>query len=193
MRSEAMTSRPELDARPITVSDYHRMIEAGILDEDEHVELLEGVIVKVSPQGPRHAVVIQRLTALLIRQLSSEYAVRPQLPLSLGEASEPEPDLAVVDAAEAASTERHPSHALLVIEVADDSLRKDRLVKASLYAAFDIPEYWIVDLAGRRIEVHRHPDAEARRYRTSLVFGTGQELRCSSVPAVTVRVDEIVP
>jgi len=190
---EPMTSRLELDRRPITVADYHRMIEAGILDEDEHVELVEGVIVTVGPQGPRHAVVIQRLTALLIRQLGSQHAVRPQLPLTLGEASEPEPDLAVVDVAEAASTERHPGHALLVIEVADASLRKDRLVKASLYAAFGISEYWIVNLTGRRIEVHRDPDAAGRRYRTILEFSGDQELRCSSVPAIGVRVDEIIP
>lgn len=83
------------------------MIDAGILDESEHVQLVDGLLVAMTPQGTPHAYAIQRLTTLLIRALGDEYAVRPQLPLTLGRDSEPEPDLAVVGADDARSRE-HP-------------------------------------------------------------------------------------
>lgn len=186
-----ISSLPGLQPRRISVADYHRMIEAGILDEDERVELLEGVIVAVSPQNRPHAFAIQRLNALLVRQLGSRFAVLPQLPLTLGAESEPEPDLAVVEAAAAASNEVHPRGALLVIEVADDSLRKDRVVKGPLYARSGVPEYWIVNLPERCVEVHRDPDADQGRYLRVAVVGRGEELRCLSVPGLTVPLGEI--
>jgi Uma2 family endonuclease len=186
------SSLPELEPRRLSVADYHRMIEAGILDEDERLELLEGVIVAVSPPNRPHAYVIQRLNALLVRQLGPRYAVLPQLPLTLGEQSEPEPDLAVVDAAAAASKEAHPSQAFLVIEVADDSLRKDRLVKGPLYARFGVPEYWIVNLPERCVEVHRDPDVVAQRYRSVSVVRPGEALESDSVPGLKLRTEEVL-
>jgi Uma2 family endonuclease len=128
--------------RRIAVGEYHRMIEAGILGEDEHVQLIAGTLVAMTPQGSRHAVVIQRLTAALVRAVGGDLAVRPQLPLTLLEDSEPEPDLAVVRAADAPFDGPHPRGALLVVEVAGDSLRLDRESKATLYARAGIPEYW---------------------------------------------------
>src|SRR4249920_2907795 len=89
--------------RRIRVDEYHRMIEAGILGEDEHVQLVDGMLVAMSPQGRPHAFVIQELTGLLVRALSDEFKVLTQLPLTLDDDSEPEPDLAVVHARDAAS------------------------------------------------------------------------------------------
>jgi Uma2 family endonuclease len=154
--------------RRFTVDEYHKMIKAGILDEDEHVELLEGLIVvaRVSPQGRPHAYAIQELTRFLARHLADEYRVRPQLPVTLGNRNEPEPDLAVVHVEDARSSKRHPETALIVMEVADSSLRKDRLLKAPLYARFGVPEYVIVDVDRRTFEVHREPDPAGARYRT---------------------------
>ena len=130
------------------------MASAGIFDEDERVELLEGVIVAMTPQSAPHARRIQWLTRFLVRTLGDEYAVRPQLPLTLGERNEPEPDLAVVRT-DATSEDRHPQTAVLVIEVAGDSLRRDRRVKAAVYARAGIPEYWVVNLEARAVRPSR--------------------------------------
>lgn len=179
-------------ARRISVDEYHRMIEAGILDEDEHVELLEGVIVSVSPQGRPHARVIQWLNRHLVKTLGDEYAVLPQLPLTLGGFSEPEPDPAVVRAADAASGEEHPTTALLVVEVARDSPRKDRAVKGAIYARHGIPEYWIVNVKDGCVEVYREPDAQAGRYRDMSTLHTADTLASTAVPGLSVALTELL-
>ena len=174
--------------RRITVREYHRMIEAGILGEDERVELLAGTLVAMTPQGSRHAVVIQRLTAALVRTVGDELAVRPQLPLTLLEDSEPEPDLAVVRAVDAPLEGPHPRSALLVIEVAGDSLSIDRQSKATLYARAGIPEYWIVNLGASSIEALSEPDRVAGVYRSNDVVVAGQTLGARSVPGLKIDV-----
>ncbi len=178
-------------AHRLSVDEYHRMLEAGILDEDDRVELLEGVIVRMSPRSPPHAHVIQRLTRHLNRTLGDEYVVLPQLPLTLGDFSEPEPDLAVVRAEDAASAEEHPRTACLVIEVAKATLRKDRQLKAGLYARFAIPEYWIFNMKERCVEVHRDPDPDAGRYRTALTCAPDATLESSAVPGLRVALGEL--
>ena len=125
-----------LEPRRFTVDEYHRLIAAGILDEDEHVELLEGVITQMSPQGVPHSRVIRRLNRWLARSLGDEYELFVQLPLTIGDHNEPEPDLAVVKAEEAPTP---PSTAVLVVEVSRGSLRIDRKVKASVYPARAYP------------------------------------------------------
>ena len=174
--------------RRITVGEYHRMIEAGILREDEHVQLIAGTLVAMTPQGSRHAVVIQRLTAALVRAVGGDLAVRPQLPLTLLDDSEPEADLAVVRAADAPFEGPHPRSALLVVEVAGDSLRLDRESKAALYARAGIPEYWIVNLAESAIEARSEPDRATGVYRSSAVVASGEALVARSVPNLTIHV-----
>ena len=141
------------------------MIETSILGEDEHVELLEGEIVQVSPQEKPHARAIGKLTRWLVRGLSDAYVVRPQLPLSLID-SEPEPDLAVVRSDDEAAAERHPRTALLVIEIADSSARHDLVVKSRIYAGAGIPEYWLVLVKQRVVEILRDPDPATRSYQS---------------------------
>ncbi len=158
------------------------MIEAGILGEDEHVQLIDGMLVAMSPQGRPHAFVIQKLNRLLVRALPDDFEVLTQLPLTLGDDSEPEPDLAVVHARDAASRTEHPTTALLVVEVAGDSLRFDRKSKAALYARAAIPEYWIVNLGEASIEVHRGPDTPLATYRETLVSHRGEILTATAVP-----------
>ena len=109
---------------PLTVERYHRMIEAGILGEDDRIELLEGVLVEMSPQGRRHARFISRFTALAVPVVSPDYRVRVQLPLTLPPFGEPEPDLAIVTLGEDENLAHHPMSAVLVVEVASESLRK---------------------------------------------------------------------
>ena len=148
------------------------MIDSGILDEDEHVELLEGEIVQMSPQEKPHARATSRLTRWVTRFLGDEYAVRCQLPLTLPD-SEPEPDLAIVRTREEDTADRHPRTALLVIEVADSSARYDLSVKARIYARAGIPEFWLVLVQQRTIEVLRDPDEVAGVYASRLSIGVG--------------------
>ena len=174
--------------RRFTVVEYHRMIETGILDADEHVELLEGEIVQVSPQEPPHARATSRLNRWFARALGEEYVVRPQLPLTFPE-SEPEPDLAVVWTKDEDRLEGHPRTALLVIEVADSSARHDLVVKSRVYAKAGIPEYWLVLVRKRSIEVLRDPDAAAGVYRSRSTAGPDSTLTPSafSGPVIEVR------
>jgi Uma2 family endonuclease len=167
------------------------MIENGILGEDERVELLEGVIVTMSPQKDAHAWAIQWLNRLLVRRLGDEYGVRRQLPLTLGELNEPEPDLAVVSSA-ARVKGQHPGSALVVVEVSGvDSLARDRKVKAPLYARFGILEYWLVDLEHEAVEIFRDPDPAAGVYRRSRTLGKEEVLASEVLPAVSFPVREL--
>jgi Uma2 family endonuclease len=186
----APTVPPELQRR-FSVDDYHRMIHAGIVSEDDRVQLLDGVLVEMSPQNERHARLIQRLNRILVRALSDEYLVRPQLPLTLGAQSEPEPDLAVVRAADATSSDEHPRKAILVIEVSADSLRVDRTLKASIYAAAGIPEYWIVNVEARSVEVHYDPDVAAGRYRQAAIAEASSALTSRSLPVLAIAVSSL--
>ncbi|HEX9189108.1 MAG TPA: Uma2 family endonuclease [Vicinamibacteria bacterium] len=176
--------------RLLSVDEYHRMIEAGILDEDERVELLEGVIVASPPQSPAHAHCILWLSRLLIRRLGEEHVVGVRTPLTLGARSEPEPDLSVVRA-DSVSRERHPGTAVLVIEVAHDSLRRDRRVKGALYARHGVPEYWIVNLEERVVEVFLEPDTTSGTYRRSRTVTTAETLASEALPEISFPVAEL--
>jgi len=179
--------------RRIRVEEYHRMIEAGILGEDEKVQLIDGMLVTMTPQGRAHAFVIQELTRILVRQLGDDFRVLSQLPLTLAGDSEPEPDVAVVGAREAASSTRHPGSALLVIEVAGESLRFDRQTKAALYARHGIPEYWIVNLADAAIEVHRDPDPPSAVYRQAFAAHRGDALEAQFVQGLRIDAGVLFP
>jgi Uma2 family endonuclease len=173
--------------RLLSVDEYHRMIEAGIFAEDEHVELLEGVVVAMTPQSPAHAYCIKWLTRFLARTLGDAYDVRPQLPLTLGDRNEPEPDLAVVRA-DTDSRDRHPATAVLAIEVSGPSLRKDRGVKAGVYARFGISEYWIVNVDGRVVEVLSDPDVVTGAYRRARPVTTEETLTSEALPELSFAV-----
>lgn len=172
--------------RPITRSDYERMIEIGLF-ENERLELLRGVLVRMSPQLAAHASTVARLTRILITRMS-ELVVRIQLPLAVADDSEPEPDVAVV--APGDYDHEHPRTALLVIEVADSSLRKDR-AKAALYAAAGVAEYWIVNLAAAQIEIYTRPDGD--RYAESRTLGAGDTASLEVVGCDGIAVGDILP
>jgi Uma2 family endonuclease len=135
--------------------------------------------------------VISRLTKLIAPVLGQTLSLRVQGPLTLTEESEPEPDLAVVRAEDEASDERHPATALLVIEVAEESLSKDRGIKAQLYARAGIPEYWIVNLPRQTVEVHTSPDSEEGRYGTVRTYGRGQKIEPTSIAKLSIEVDAL--
>jgi Uma2 family endonuclease len=143
--------------RRFTVDEYHRMIQTGILDETDRVELLDGFVVLKMPRNPPHDSTIQRLQRQLYRVLPQGWDLRTQSAITLSE-SEPEPDLAVVRGEGSLYTSRHPGagDVAVVIEVADSSLDRDRL-KGRVYAAAGIAVYWIVNLVDRHIEEYSLP------------------------------------
>lgn len=145
---------PLLDPWRPGIETYHRLAEEGFF-EDVRVELLDGIVVRMSPRSAAHDYAIQFLTRLVVEATPSDVAVRIQSALSLDENWETEPDVAIVEPGSPATD--HPSHAGLAIEVSDTSLRRDVEIKAAMYARFAIAEYWIVDLNGRRVIGHRDP------------------------------------
>lgn len=168
------------------------MIAAGVFDNDERLELLEGVIVEMSPQRPRHAEVIRRLCDPSFMRVPAEVLVQAQLPLTLAPDSEPEPDVAVVPRAPGGYRDRHPTTALLVFEVSGESLRKDRVVKAAAYARAGIPEYVIVNLEDECLEVRRDPDRTASHYRAVLLLTASDGFESVAIPGLAFRVSDLL-
>ncbi len=175
--------------RRFTVEDYHRMGEAGILTEDDRVELIGGAIVEMSPIRDLHVRAINRLTEFLVVRLAGgEVTVSIQNPIRLSDDTEPQPDLAVLSGrgrgvAEAADV-------LLVIEVADTTRRYVRTVKLPLYAAAGIPEAWLVDLVAQTIE--RQTEPHNGRYCQTTIAGRGESLASTVLPAIILPVDAVV-
>jgi Uma2 family endonuclease len=169
-------------------AQYERMVDAGVFAPDQQVELINGSIVPMSPQNSRHAAVTTRLLRLLMDACPEGYHVRSQVPLALGSASEPEPDVMIVPGSNEAYIDAHPTTASLVVEVADTSLAYDRDVKRTLYAAHSIATYWIVNLSSSCVEVYTDPkddDYAAKRTRTrndsiSLPFADS-DMVCSNI------------
>jgi Uma2 family endonuclease len=175
--------------RPLSRAEYDRMVELGFFDEDEHVELLEGVLVQMSPQGGPHAGVIEWLSDLLTRSLDTSLVVRTQMPIVAGDYSEPEPDIAVVRRA-AKIRRDHPSEAFLVVEVTNEPDRKAQAAKVGIYAKATVPEYWIIDLENRCIEVYTKPSRG--RYTRTEVLRAGDTLRPTQLAGIEIAVADVV-
>lgn len=155
---------PPFPVRRWTVDEYRHLSEAGILSDDDRVELLEGWIVPKMTHNPPHDWMVSRLTRLLLGAVGEQWVVRTQCAINTAD-SEPEPDIAIVNGPDDRYLERHPQaeDVAVVIEVADTSVRKDR-AKASIYAAAGVPEYWIINLVNEQVEVHRDPQPAQRVY-----------------------------
>lgn len=175
--------------RPITRTEYDRLVSMGFF-EDERVELLYGVLVRMAPQDPSHAFSVQRLNRMLLPRLLSRAEVRIQAPFAASDDSEPEPDVAVVPLDERGDYRReHPSAAWLLVEVANTSQRKDRNVKAKLYAESGVTEYWIVDVPSRAVEIYRQ--AVAGGYTSVVTLHAGDDLALVQFPDITFKVDDL--
>jgi Uma2 family endonuclease len=175
------------DVHRYSLDEYHRLIEAGGFDEDERVELLDGLLVSMSPKTPAHERAVRWLTRWLVQAVDHDrYEVGVGRPLTL-RASEPEPDLTVVE--RGTPEPYHPARAALVIEVAVSSLSRDLGVKPRLYAAA-IPEYWVLDPEGRRMVVHRQPAGD--RYAERVERGPGDQLVASAVPLPPLDLGELL-
>jgi Uma2 family endonuclease len=183
-----------MNLRRFSREEYWRMAEAGIFSPDERVELVDGEILrKVTPQGIRHARGIRAVNEALRAAFPSGYDVRAQLPMVLDPYSEPEPDLSVVRGSWR-DYQEHPTTAVLVVEIADSTIRTDRLLKARVYARAGIPEYWILNLQDRVLEVCRGPEQVGTewRYHTFEHLGPDGSVAPLEAPASIVRVADLL-
>jgi Uma2 family endonuclease len=173
--------------------DYERLAAKGFFRSGQRVELIEGVIYDMAPQNSHHATAF-RLAHEALRIIfppSDGYEIRGQLPLALGDDSEPEPDLAVVTGAIRDYRDGHPTTALLVVEIADSSLLHDRKRKVPLYARFGVPEAWLCNLVRRTLEVYRDP--VDGMYQTRLILRAGHTVSPVSRPDVSLQVADLLP
>jgi Uma2 family endonuclease len=174
-----------------TRDEYDRLVAAGAFHAEARVQLVQGEIVEMTPQSAAHAAAVELAQGALQAAFGSRYFVRVQLPLALGEDSEPEPDLAVVAEPPRTRTSRHPTTAVLVVEVADTTLDFDRSRKRELYARAQIPEYWIVNLVAGMLEVYRDPQGST--YRTALHLKPGEAIAPLTTPASALRMSDLLP
>ncbi|MBI3974311.1 MAG: Uma2 family endonuclease [Chloroflexi bacterium] len=176
-----------------TVDEYHRMAEAGILTEDDRVELIDGEIVRMSPIGDPHIASVNRCNRTLSRAVGDRALVSIQNPINLDPYNEPEPDVALLRprADDYARGKPGPADILLVIEVADTTLDYDRKTKLPRYGVAGIREAWLLDLQGDALDVHREPRddgyALVRRYRR------GEWVRPAAFPDVELAVEDLLP
>jgi len=179
-----------------TRDEYHRIAEIGLLD-GQRVELIDGEITEMSPQGNSHYITIALVERALARAFGPAYWVRTQGPLSLFSHSEPEPDVAVIHG-DPRGVQSHPSSAEIVVEVSDTSLALDLGAKARLYARAGITDYWVVDLQARRLIVHRQPATDsgspgAYRYADIRTLGPTDNIAPLSVPGANISIAELLP
>jgi Uma2 family endonuclease len=175
-----------------TVTEFHQMIETGILKEGARVELLNGEIIELFAIGPRHASSVDRLNELLTAKLRKVAIVRVQSPITLSDYSEPQPDLTLLKRRADFYVNEHPTpaDALVVIEVADSTVEKDRRAKIPAYALAGIPETWLIDLVEDRIEVHSNPYNGV--YQEVRIIQRGQRVISRLLPQLKLKADEIL-
>ena len=172
-------------AFPVSVEFYHELGRLGHLDQA--VELLDGVIIRKMSKSPLHVFVLHRLRRLIATVLTARQQLRHESPITTA-TSEPEPDLAVVEGGENDFFDRHPTTALLVVEVAVSSVEIDRR-KAAIYADAGVKEYWLVEPEAARITVFRQP--VSGRYESEQVFADGAVLACDVLPGLSIGLAEL--
>jgi Uma2 family endonuclease len=178
---------PAAPRRLLTVDEYHRMGEAGILTDDDRVELIEGELVAMAPIGSEHIASTNALNRLLVLAVGDRGIVSVGNPVRLNRHSEPQPDFAVLRPRDDyRKTLPRPEDTMLAVEVANTSLEFDRKVKLALYARSGIPEVWIVNLAAEEVEVHRSPAADS--YTAFTHVGRSDNLTSEALPGVLIPV-----
>lgn len=181
-----------------TRAEYDRLIDKGVFGPDERLELLAGHLVVREPQGDPHSFTIERVNEALRTAFGPEWRVRVQLPVALDEESEPEPDVSVAPGPLRDGAEAKPSRLALVVEVAQSSLALDREYKGNLYARARVPDYWIVNLLDRVLEIYRdpRPDASASygwAYRSVQSLHAGEHVSPLAAPSTRVAVADLLP
>ncbi len=186
------TGSPTFERYRFSVDDYHRMAEAGILGEDDRVELIDGEVITMSPIGLRHLSCVDRLNALLVGGLGPRAIVRVQGSVRLGDRSEPEPDLVLLRPRDDfyGTSPATAGDVLTLIEVMDSSAPYDRGTKLGLYARAGVAEVWLVDLNQERVELHRRPLSGV--HTEILIRPRGQTVSPEAFPDLVLAVDAIL-
>jgi len=184
--------RIETTRKRFTVDDYYRMGEAGILTQDDRVELIEGEIVEMSPIGDRHAMTVNRLNMIFAKVLSDRAVVSVQNPVWLDRYNHPQPDVMLIRPREGfyGSGHPHPEDVVLLIEVAETTLRFDRSVKLPIYARCGVPEVWIADLNTDTVHIFRKPQRNAYSFTESR--GRNESVSPESFPDLSLQVTNLL-
>jgi len=166
-------------------------VAAGAFAPGTHVQLVEGNIVEMTPQSSAHAMATCAVEEALRSAFPTGHNIRVQMPLGLGPAAEPEPDVAVVRGSFRDYRDHHPEHAVLIVEVADTTLTFDRSRKAEMYARHGVPEYWLLNLVDRQLEVFRQ--ATVTGYVSQQIFAAGDAVSPLSTPQARLPVSSLLP
>lgn len=174
-----------------TLNDFHRMAETGILAPGQRAELLDGEVIEITPIGARHVFRVAEFAQWLDGQLDKRYLVLAQSPIVWDEASEPEPDLVIIDRQSIASQDRLPTaaDALLLVEFAETSFQQDTQVKLPLYAKAGVVEVWIADLATNTLHIYRKPAGD--RFAEHQTIADEQSIHPVNFPDLTVTLPQV--
>jgi Uma2 family endonuclease len=174
------------------INEWRKLGEANIFPPDSRIELIEGEIIEMAPIGSHHSSLLKRINKLFSSLVRDTAIIAVQDPLQLNDLSEPEPDFMLLRAVPDFYYEKHPSapDVLLLIEVADSSLSYDQTQKLRLYALHNVPEYWLLNLNDKCLEVYRKPKGEVYAEKTTLY--TGDNLTLSQLPGITIQVADIL-
>jgi len=181
-----------IEQRRFTVEEYHRMAESGVFKPDERVELIRGVVRRMSPKNYAHVVAATKLHQRLMKSLAGRASVFKEDPLKLIRLdSETEPDILVISSPNIEDYGKETYGPVLVVEVAASSLRHDLNAKAPLYAEARVPEYWVLNLVDRELVVFRSLREED--YRDRATYHSGDRVAPEAWPDVVIEVSELFP
>ncbi len=181
-------TRTEPERLKFTLADVDALVRAGVLAENARVELIDGELIQMASEGGPHVRHKVELTRWFVRRLPDSYRLAPDATLRLAEDNAPEPDLYIFPAILREEDVRGPD-ALLVIEIADTTQKYDLRRKATLYARFDVPEYWVVDVPRQCVHVHRDPDLAG--YTSLIIAGYDDVLEPSKIPGLALRLADL--
>jgi len=188
----------ETRTRRFTRAEYERLIDLGVFQPGEEIELIGGELMVAEPQGAPHYTAIRKTAKALEAAFGPGWEVRTEGPIGLDDESEPEPDVAVVPGAPDDYARAHPSRPALTVEVAESSLALDRQRKGSLYARAGLPDYWVLNLVDRVLEVYREPAPDSAapfgwRYGRSEVFEASARVTPLAAPGSSIPVSQLLP
>ena len=181
----------KLPTKKFTIEDYHKMSDMGIFDYSDHLELIKGEIIQMSPIGSKHASCINKLNRMLNQKLVDEVIISIQNPIKLEDDSEPQPDVVLLKYRSDFYAEEHPkfSDILLLIEVADSSINYDRNVKIPLYAENKINQVWLIDLNEEYLEIYNNP--ESNYYRNMQKLSRKDTINLNILSSIEIQVSNL--
>ena len=190
-KTEVYQNGQVFNARLIRVKQYDEMIEHGILTTEDKVELLNGVIIEKMPKGIKHAAINDLVAEMFRETLGDRVIIRNQNPVVLDDYSEPEPDIVLAKPPREIYLERHPTpeDILLIIEISDSTLGRDRITKSLAYAKAEIQQYLVLNLQNKTIEEYREPSEDGYQFKRTL--RKGDALNLVAFPEVEIKIDDL--